>query len=444
MNHNIHSIKKGGITMLDKIFKLKANNTSVLQEFYASLATFTAMAYIIIVNPDILSAAGMDKGAVFTATILATAFSSILIGLYANIPLALAPGMGTNAWFAFGIVLAMGNSWQSALGAVFVSGILITLFSLSHLRTILIEAIPETIKNSIAVGIGVFIAFIGFRLSGIAVSNNVTFITLGDYKQIGFILAIVGLLSIGIFEILKIKASVILSIFLVTAISYFTGHAKYHGFVSAIPSLKPTFGQLDLSHFFSLNFIMLVLVLFIADFTDSTSTFISASKLLKRDLTKDKKMKKGLIVDGIASIIGSIFGTSTVVPYVESNAGISSGAKTGLTSIFVGLLFMTMFFFSPLLSLIPSFAVAHVLIYIGILMMKNIIKINWEDITEAIPAFLTIFIMPVSSSIVHGFGIGAITWIILNTFTKKVQLKKHYMLLLMCVGYLTLLIVQNG
>ncbi len=430
--------------MLDKIFKLKNNKTSVLQEFYAALATFTAMAYIIVVNPDILSAAGMDKGAVFTATILVAAFSSILMGLYANVPLALAPGMGTNAWFAFGIVLAMGNSWQSALGAVFVSGILITLFSMSNLRAILIDAIPETIQNSIAVGIGAFIAFIGFRLSGIAVSNPATFISLGSYKQIGFILALIGLLSIGILEILRVRASVILSILLVTVVAYFTGNAKYHGFVGSIPSLKPTFLQFDLSHLFSLNFIMLVLVLFVADFTDSTSTFISASKLLKTDLTKDKKMKKGLIVDGIASIFGSALGTSTVVPYVENNTGISSGAKTGLSAVFVGLLFMAMFFFSPLLSLIPSFAVAHVLIYVGILMMKNIVKINWEDVRDAIPAFLTIFIMPVSSSIVHGFGIGAVAWLILNTFAKRVELKKHYMLILICIGYLALLIMQNG
>jgi AGZA family xanthine/uracil permease-like MFS transporter len=416
------------INYIDNFFKISKNNSTIKTELLSGLSTFLSMSYIIFVNPLILSNAGMDSGSVFVATILISAFATILMGLYANMPLALAPGMGTNSWFVYGIVITMGYNWQLALGGVFLSGILMLIFSATPLRQSIINSLTDSFKMAMTSGVGLFIALIGFKTSGIFVPNSNTFASLGDFTSIAIILTLLSLIIIFICESLKIKGSVLIAIGLTSIISLLIGLTHFSGIVSSIPSIEPTFMKLDIKNAFNVGMLSLVFTLFVIDYFDSTSLLVASSNIIGN---KDsKQFKKALIVDSSATSIGSLLGVSTTTAYSESIVGINQGGRTGLVSLVVGILFISMLFFSPLLSIIPSFVGSAVMIYVGSLMFYSLKKVDWEDITEVIPTFIMIITIPLTFSVFNGIGLAILTWIILKIIFKKWQKDYVYTLLI--------------
>jgi AGZA family xanthine/uracil permease-like MFS transporter len=416
------------INYIDNFFKISKNNSTIKTELLSGLSTFLSMSYIIFVNPLILSNAGMDSGSVFVATILISAFATILMGLYANMPLALAPGMGTNSWFVYGIVITMGYNWQLALGGVFLSGILMLIFSATPLRQSIINSLTDSFKMAMTSGVGLFIALIGFKTSGIFVPNSNTFASLGDFTSIAIILTLLSLIIIFICESLKIKGSVLIAIGLTSIISLLIGLTHFSGIVSSIPSIEPTFMKLDIKNAFNVGMLSLVFTLFVIDYFDSTSLLVASSNIMGN---KDsKQFKKALIVDSSATSIGSLLGVSTTTAYSESIVGINQGGRTGLVSLVVGILFISMLFFSPLLSIIPSFVGSAVMIYVGSLMFYSLKKVDWEDITEVIPTFIMIITIPLTFSVFNGIGLAILTWIILKIIFKKWQKDYVYTLLI--------------
>ena len=413
---------------IDNFFKISQNNSTIKTELLSGLSTFLSMSYIIFVNPIILSNAGMDSGSVFVATILISAFATILMGLYANMPLALAPGMGTNSWFVYGIVMTMGYNWQLALGGVFLSGILMLIFSVTPLRQSIINSLSDSFKMAMTSGVGLFIALIGFKTAGIFVPNTNTFASLGNFTSTPIILTLLSLIVIFICESFKVKGSVLIAIILTSIISLVIGITNFSGIVSSIPSIQPTFMQLDIKNAFNVGMLSLVFTLFVIDYFDSTSLLGASSNMIgKKD---SKQFKKALIVDSGATSLGSLLGVSTTTAYSESIVGINQGGRTGLVSVVVGLLFVSMLFFSPLLSVMPSFVGSAVMIYVGSLMFYSLKKVNWEDITEVIPTFIMIITIPLTFSIFNGIGLAMLTWIILKIIFKKWQKDYMYTLLI--------------
>ena len=406
------------ISFLNNFFQLKSLNTNIKTEFNAGLTTFLTMSYIIFVNPLILGDAGMDRGSIFIATILIACFATLLMGLYANWPLALAPGMGANAWFTYGIVLQGGHSWQIALGAVFLSGIVMLLFSLSPLRKKLLEAMPISLKMSIATGVGLFIALIGFKTSGILVSNTHSFADFGSFKEPSVILTFIGLIIIFICESLKIRASFLISIFFIAIASCFLGITHFTGIISSPPSISPTLFKLDLKNLFTYELLGIVFTLFIIDFFDSTSLFIGTMSGVSKHISPSS-FKKALSVDSMATSVGALLGVSTTTTYSESIAGVSAGGRSGLVAVVVGLLFLLMLFFSPLLSIMPSFVASSVMIYIGCLMLSSLKHLDWEDITEVIPLLIILIVIPLTFSIFNGVGLSICAWLLLKIIFKK-------------------------
>jgi adenine/guanine/hypoxanthine permease len=396
---------------LDRYFGLTRSGTTIRTEAIAGVTTFLTMAYIVFVNPQILGNAGMDKGAVFVATCLAAAVSTAMMGLYANYPIALAPGMGLNAFFAFTVVLTYKYSWQQALAAVFCSGFLFFLLSIFRIRQYVIEAIPQNLKLAISAGVGLFLGIIALQTAGVVVDHPATLVTLGDLKKPAAILAIAGFVLIAALNARRVIGATLLGILIVTLIGIPFGLTQYSGIVSMPPSLAPTFLQLDFSRAFELTFLTAVLSLLLVDVFDNAGTLIGVTHRTGLMVNgKLERMKEALISDSFAAMFGSLLGTSTTTSYIESASGVSAGGRTGLTAVFVALLFLLALFFAPLAGMVPAYASAAALLFVVTLMARGLAEIDWDDVTEYAPAVVTAVAMPLTYSIATGIGLGFLTY----------------------------------
>ncbi|MCK4089071.1 NCS2 family permease [Acinetobacter radioresistens] len=406
--------------MLERLFKLSENKTSFRTEVLAGVTTFLTMCYIIIVNPMILSETGMDHGAVFVATCLAAAIGCLVMGIVANYPIALAPGMGLNAYFTYSVCLGMGVPWQTALAAVFVSGLVFIAISMFKIREAIVNAIPMSLKLAIGGGIGLFLALVALKNAGIIVDNPATLVGLGDIKQPTVLLALLGFFLIVIMHHFKVRGAIILSILVVTAIATALGLNEFKGIVGAVPSLTPTLLQMDFEGLFTASLVGVIFVFFLVDLFDSTGTLVGVSH--RAGLLKDGKLprlKKALFADSTAIVAGAALGTSSTTPYIESASGVAAGGRTGLTAVVVGFMFLACLFLAPLAQSVPGFATAPALLFVGVLMIQGITHIEWDDITEAVPAFLTIVFMPFTYSIADGIAMGFISYALVKLFTGK-------------------------
>ena len=441
--------------MLEKFFKLKENGTDAKTEILAGITTFMTMAYILAVNPSILAAAGMDQGAVFTATALAALIGTLLMAACANYPFALAPGMGLNAYFAYTVVLGMGYDWQVALTAVFVEGIVFIVLSLTNVREAIFNAIPKNLKAAVSVGIGLFIAFIGLQNAKIVIGGAtlVELFSLENYNMangveatfndvgITVVLAIIGIIITGILVIKNVKGNIlwgILATWIIGIICQFAGVYVPNpeiGFYSllpdfsnglSIPSLAPVFGKLDFSSVFSLNFIVVIFAFLFVDMFDTIGTLIVVSS--KADMLDENgklpRIKGALLADAIATTAGAVLGTSTTTTFVESASGVSEGGRTGLTAVTTAILFGLALFLSPIFLAIPSFATAPALVVVGFYMLTNVVNIDFNDISEALPCYICIGAMPFFYSISEGISMGVISYVVLNLLTGKAKEKK--------------------
>ncbi|WP_339486688.1 NCS2 family permease [Pseudomonas sp. EL_65y_Pfl2_R95] len=398
--------------MLERLFQLKAHNTTIRTEMLAGLTTFLTMAYILFVNPSILGETGMDKGAIFVATCLAAAIGSAIMGFIANYPIALAPGMGLNAFFTYTVVLHMGHTWQVALGAVFLSACMFFLLSIFKIREWIINSIPLELRSAIAAGIGLFLALIALKESGIVVSNPATLVGMGDLSRPEPLLAILGFFVIVALEARKVTGAVLIGILLTTGLGIALGVSQFGGFVSMPPSLAPTFMQLDIMGALDIGLVSVVFAFLFVDLFDNSGTLIAVAKkagLMRADGYMPK-MGRALIADSSAAMVGSLLGTSTTTSYIESAAGVSAGGRTGLTAVVVAILFLLALFFSPLAGSVPAFATAPALLFVAVLMTAGLAEIDWSDITLAAPVVVTALAMPLTFSIANGIAFGFITW----------------------------------
>ena len=398
--------------MLERLFQLKAHDTNVRTEILAGITTFLAMAYILFVNPSILGETGMDKGAIFVATCLAAAIGSVTMGLIANYPIALAPGMGLNAFFTYTVVLHMGHTWQVALGAVFLSAVLFFLLSIFRIREWIVNSIPLPLRSAIAAGIGLFLALIALHNAGIVVDNPATLVGLGDLRQPAPILATLGFFLIVALEAMKLRGAVLIGILAVTVVSIVMGFTPFAGVVSMPPSLAPTFLQLDIMGALDVGLVSVIFAFLFVDLFDNSGTLIGVAKragLMGKD-GHMPKMGRALIADSTAAMAGSLLGTSTTTSYIESAAGTAAGGRTGLTACVVALLFLLSLFFAPLAGAVPAYATAPALLFVAVLMMSSLAGIDWDDLTVAAPVAIAALAMPLTFSIANGIAFGFIAW----------------------------------
>lgn len=409
--------------MLDKYFKLKELGTNVRQEVIAGITTFLTMAYIIFVNPSILSEAGMDYGAVFVATCLAAAIGCFIMGLWANYPIALAPGMGLNAFFTYTVVLSEGYSWQSALGAVFFSGCIFVLLSLFKVREWIINSIPNPLKVGIAAGIGLFLALVGLKNAGIIVDNPATLVGLGDMSSLPVLLGTLGFFLIIGMAARGMRGAVMIGILIITALAVLLGDVQYQGLVSTPPSILPTFMQLDIAGAFNIGMLSVIFAFLFVDLFDTSGTLIAVAQRgnMLDEQGRLPRLGRALLADSTASIAGSLLGTSTTTSYVESTAGVAVGGRTGLTAVVTGLLFIAALLFSPLAGMVPAYATAGALVYVAVLMMGQLSHLHWEDITEAVPAIVVVVMMPFSFSIANGIAFGFISFVAVKVLAGRIQ-----------------------
>ncbi|WP_411564295.1 NCS2 family permease [Pseudomonas shirazensis] len=409
--------------MLERLFQLKAHNTDVRTEMLAGVTTFLAMAYILFVNPSILGETGMDKGAIFVATCLAAAIGSATMGLIANYPIALAPGMGLNAFFTYTVVLHMGHTWQVALGAVFISAVLFFLLSIFRIREWIVNSIPLPLRSAIAAGIGLFLALIALNNAGIVVDNPATLVGLGDLKKPAPVLAALGFFLIVALEAMKVRGAVLIGILAVTVASILMGVTPFAGVVSMPPSLAPTFLQLDIAGALDVGLVSVIFAFLFVDLFDNSGTLIGVAKragLMSKD-GHMPKMGRALIADSTAAMAGSLLGTSTTTSYIESAAGVSAGGRTGLTAIVVAVLFLLALFFAPLAGSVPAFATAPALLFVAVLMASGLAEVNWDDVTEAAPVVVTALAMPLTYSIANGIAFGFIAWTAIKLLSGRRQ-----------------------
>ena len=433
--------------MFEKLFHLKENNTNVKTECIAGVTTFMTMAYILAVNPSILGATGMDTGAIFTATALASAIGSFCMALFANLPFVLSAGMGLNAYFAYTVVLGMGYSWEVALTAVFVEGIIFIILSLTNVREAIFNAIPASLKVAVSVGIGLFITFIGLQNAHIVVDGSTLVglfsfngsVKAGTFQSEGItvVLALIGLLITAFLVIKNVKGNILLGILItwvlgiicqLTGLYVPNAEAGFYslipsGIISAPASVAPTLFKMDFSAIASLNFVVVVFAFLFVDIFDTLGTLIGCATKANM-LDKEGKLpgiKGALMADAVGTTVCACLGTSTITTFVDSSSGIAEGGRTGLTSIVSGLLFILALFFSPVFLAIPSFATAPALIVVGFFMMQSVAKINWSDMLEAIPAFICIFAMPFMYSISEGISFGVISFVVLNAVAGKAK-----------------------
>jgi len=398
---------------LDSYFKLTEHNTNIKTEIIAGVTTFLTMAYIIFVNPSILSEAGMDYGAVFVATCLAAAIGCLIMGILANYPIAQAPGMGLNAFFTYTVVLGMGYSWESALGAVFFSGLCFFVLGILRVREWIINSIPLSLRLGIAAGIGLFLAMIALKNAGIVVANPATFVALGDLSQPSAIYALAGFFVITALAYLRVTGAVLIGILGITIVATLLGHNEYGGLMSMPPSIAPTFMQMDLVGAFDVAMLSVIFSFLFVDLFDTSGTLVGVAqrgKLLDEDGNLPR-LGRAMVADSTATMAGAVLGTSTTTSYIESTAGIASGGRTGLTAVVVAVMFLISLFFAPLAGSIPVYATAGALLYVAVLMAGSLSHADWEDPTEAAPVLLAAIGMPLTYSVAEGIALGFISYV---------------------------------
>jgi len=402
--------------MLEKMFQISSHKTSLTKEVNGGLTTFLTMAYILFINPVILSQAGMDKGAVFMATCLAAAFGCFLMGMLTNYPIALAPSMGLNVFFTYSVVIEMGYSWQVALGGVFISGVLFVLFSLFRIRDAIINSVPLSIRQGIATGIGLFLAIVSLKIAGIVVISDDSKLALGDLLSFNPMMWLLGITIIIGFAARGLRGGILMSILMITIIAVFAGHASFSGVTSLPPSLTPTYLALDVSGALDISLLSVIFAfLFVDIFDTSTSIFAVAQRGgLLNTAGRFRRLGRALFADAAATIVSAVTGTSTTTAYVESTAGVAAGGRTGLTSIVVGLCFLLAVFFYPLVQMVPLAAASPIMFYVATLMLASLINVEWEDLTEAIPVVITAIIMPLTFSIANGIACGFISYCLIK------------------------------
>ena len=399
--------------ILEKIFKLESHNTTPLKEFVAGFTTFITMAYIIFVNPQLMSASGMDQGAAFVGTCLAAAFACIAMGLYANWPVGLAPGMGLNAFFTYNVVNEMGYSWEVALGAVFLAGVLFVIMSVTPLRRWMLDSIPLNLRIAMGSGVGLFIGFIGLKSGGLIVANEANFLSLGNFTKPETLLSSLGFLLIAILSIRKVPGAIILGVLAVTLGGILLGLVQFQGFLALPPDIAPTFMKLDILGAFDLAMISVIMSFLFVNFFDTTGTLLGVAnraKLVDQD-GNAAGLDRALKADSSSSVVGAFFGCAPVTSYVESSAGVEAGGRTGLTAVVVGVFFLVAVFFSPLAAIVPAYATAGALIYVAILMLGGMEKLDWSDATELIPSLIMIVMIPLTFSIANGIALGFIAYV---------------------------------
>ncbi|EKK9042237.1 NCS2 family permease [Salmonella enterica] len=390
-----HTTQASGQGMLERVFKLREHGTTARTEVIAGFTTFLTMVYIVFVNPQILGVAGMDTSAVFVTTCLIAAFGSILMGLFANLPVALAPAMGLNAFFAFVVVQAMGLPWQVGMGAIFWGAVGLLLLTIFRVRYWMIANIPVSLRVGITSGIGLFIGMMGLKNAGVIVANPETLVSIGNLTSHSVLLGVLGFFIIAILASRNIHAAVLVSIIVTTLLGWMMGDVHYNGIVSAPPSVTSVVGHVDLAGSFNLG--------------------------LADEKGKFPRMKQALFVDSISSVTGALVGTSSVTAYIESSSGVSVGGRTGLTAVVVGILFLLVIFLSPLAGMVPPYAAAGALIYVGVLMTSSLARVNWQDLTESVPAFITAVMMPFSFSITEGIALGFISYCVMKIGTGRLR-----------------------
>ena len=410
--------------MLEKFFKLKENNTTIQTELIAGFTTFITMAYIIFVNPQMMSTAGMDQGASFVGTCIAASIACILMGLYANWPIGLAPGMGLNAFFTYTVVGEMGYTWEIALGALFIAGILFWFMSITPVRQWMLESIPLNLRVAMGAGVGLFIGLIGLKNGGIIVPNEATLLSMGNILLPETILAMLGFLVIAILAIRKVRGAILIGVMLITLLSIFMGIINFQGLVSYPPSFLPIFLKLDILGALDLAMISIITSFLFVNLFDTAGTLLGVANQAKlvNDSGKILSLDKALKADSSSSAIGAFLGCAPVTSYIESSAGAEAGGRTGLTAVTVGFLFLIAIFFSPLASIIPAHATAGALIYVAILMLSGMEKLNWSDATELLPALIIIVMIPLTFSIANGIALGFLSYVVLKIATGKVTL----------------------
>ncbi|CAK1712510.1 MULTISPECIES: NCS2 family permease [Vibrio] len=410
--------------ILEKFFKIKAHGSSVKNELVGGVTTFATMAYIIFVNPQIMAASGMDSGAVFVATCIGAAIGCLLMGLFANWPVGLAPGMGLNAFFSFTVVSEMGYSWEVALGAVFISGILFVGMSFYKVRQWIIESIPVSLRYSMTAGVGLFLGLIGLKTAGIVVENPATLVSLGDFTKPEALLAAIAFLIIAVLSERKVFGAVLIGILSVTLVGMMLGLVHYNGFFAAPPSLAPTFLKMDIMGALDVSMISVILAFLFVNMFDTAGTLMGVAEranLTNPETGKIEGLSKALKADSISSVAGACVGCPPVTSYVESAAGVAAGARTGLSAIVVGVLFLAAIFLSPLAGMIPAYATSGALIYVAFVMMSSMQHVDWKDFTNGAPAAITALMMPLTFSIANGIALGFITYTVLKLATGKTK-----------------------
>ena len=401
--------------MLKKLFGFDSSKNMVKTEIMAGITTFLTMAYILAVNPNILSDTGMDKGALFTTTVVVSAVATMLMGLYAKMPFALAPGMGLNAFFAYTVCSILGYSWQFALTAVFLEGIIFILLTISNLREKIVDVIPETLKNSISVGIGIYIAFIGLNSAGVVINNEATLVSIGDITTGSALVCIIGIILSSILLIKNVTGALMIGIIITALIGIPLGVTNINGVLSAPPSIEPIFCKFEWAQIFSKEMFIIVFTLLFVDLFDTIGTIIGVTTragMIKNG--KIPRLKQAFLVDAVATTGGAVLGTSTVTTFVESAAGVEAGGRTDLTAFVTGLCFLSALFFAPLFLSIPAAATAPVLVLVGVMMMASVVKIDFNNYSESIPAFICIIMMPLCYSISDGIALGVLSYVLVN------------------------------
>lgn len=418
-----HTTQASGQGMLERVFKLREHGTTARTEVIAGFTTFLTMVYIVFVNPQILGVAGMDTSAVFVTTCLIAAFGSILMGLFANLPVALAPAMGLNAFFAFVVVQAMGLPWQVGMGSIFWGAVGLLLLTIFRVRYWMIANIPVSLRVGITSGIGLFIGMMGLKNAGVIVANPETLVSIGNLTSHSVLLGVLGFFIIAILASRNIHAAVLVSIIVTTLLGWMMGDVHYNGIVSAPPSVTSVVGHVDLAGSFNLGLAGVIFSFMLVNLFDSSGTLIGVTD--KAGLADEKgkfpRMKQALFVDSISSVTGAFVGTSSVTAYIESSSGVSVGGRTGLTAVVVGILFLLVIFLSPLAGMVPPYAAAGALIYVGVLMTSSLARVNWQDLTESVPAFITAVMMPFSFSITEGIALGFISYCVMKIGTGRLR-----------------------
>ena len=409
--------------ILEQIFKLSEHDTTIKKELLAGLTTFITMAYIIFVNPQMMSAAGMDQGAIFVGTCMAAAIACFIMGFFANWPIGLAPGMGLNAFFTYTVVGEMGYSWEIALGAVFIAGILFFIMSITKLRSWMISSIPLNLRIAMGAGVGLFIGLIGLKSGGIIISNDATILSLGDFKKIETLLACLSFIIISALSLRKVPGSIIVGILTITLIALVAGLIEFSGLIAYPPDITPTLMKLDIIGALNIGMVTVIMSFLFVNLFDTTGTLVGvatrANLLDKNGEAKD--LDKALKADSGASIFGTFFGCSPVTSYVESSAGVEAGGRTGLTAVVVGMLFIMAMFLSPLAAIIPVYATSGALIYVAILMLGGMEKLNWSYVQELIPALVIIVMIPLTFSIADGIALGFLTYVSLKISNGEIK-----------------------